>query len=119
VGLQNSRGVIISTKQLINRIKTITRRWLALLKARQSGLSAANGQQHRFVITGHVIHVFTACDTAMALFDIGIALAGINLCVHTGRRTAAFKIITDPPQTLLGDRSVITATIRLASAARH
>jgi hypothetical protein len=85
--------------------------------ALQSGSSAVNKQPWRFVIAGDVVHVFTASDAAVALFDIGIALAGINLYAQAGRRTVAFEVIAEPPQTPLGGKYIITATISPAPAA--
>jgi nitroreductase len=85
--------------------------WLTLLRVVQAGPSAVNGQPWRLLIVGGVIHVYNVGLRAMCGFDIGIALAGIDLYAKAVGKAARFEKLQEPPVSPLGGAYVITATV--------
>jgi nitroreductase len=85
--------------------------WAGLLGAVQAGPSAVNRQPWRLGIAGNAVHVYNAGTQAMALLDIGIALAGIQLWAGAVGKAVAFSVVDEPPPMPLGGVYVVTATI--------
>jgi nitroreductase len=84
---------------------------LELLRVVQSGPSAMNGQPWRLLLAANAVHVYNAGSMAMCGFDIGIALAGIDLYAKAVGKAARFDVAADPPVSPLGGAYVVTVTI--------
>jgi hypothetical protein len=85
---------------------------LDLLKVVQSGPSALNKQPWRLLIVDTSVHVYNAGTQPWTAFDIGIALAGIQLYAASIGKWVEFGVEAAPPSQPLGGTYVITVRIK-------
>jgi hypothetical protein len=69
-----------------------------------------NKQPWRLVIVGDVVHVYNGGVFAMTLFDIGIALAAIDIYAKAVGRSVEYEVLNDPPESPYGGAYVVSVT---------